>query len=634
MLDMNLAEGPDGEKMTMRQALEMQAQGKDPVQEKYIAEYKAATEVQIQANEALSLLAQTSAQSIAETMGKFEAFLNNDFPAIVAKAFADARADAQSKPSPEVKTSSSEKRKNKENVEKQQTELKARQQVLTQEAEKLEKERSQAEEQYRAGGRGSAQAGVREKNLRAERDKRIAEYKQNQENIYQNDQQLKEQPIVQSKTEAEAQQSTTKPVASTNQNQTKPRQLSPEAEARQKKWQLEQDRKLVATGQHTVVDRFFAKSAMYGDGDVFHKDYEKNKEEDETLKAKVANGEILSSDEQTKHDEYRRKEKEYYDKRRAEAQANVAANSGSSGPRNGLTAPQSAQTEASVASATSPQVYGSTTSVDRTTELRNKGKLRVGEDGLPIGRSPQEEKEFRDRVGLRNKNRALGAALPMYKKRVASGEMSEEEYKAKIAEYQDNEKKIAEQKKSDEQRNSTSTGPMVAGGVGGSAYTAATQSTPIPSTSITPERVNATAPVALSGPIPTPLPTQTMSQQTGSGPQATQQNNASTATMITLDPKALEAMTSFNKSFGDYVNQLASINIPKQVTISGNYTVDLKISGSAAIEALDKKIKEIGETFVSATDFTTALDGLRDEVSRAMPRAIKPSSSKGTPKQG
>ena len=88
-------------------------------------------------------------------------------------------------------------------------------------------------------------------------------------------------------------------------------------------------------------------------------------------------------------------------------------------------------------------------------------------------------------------------------------------------------------------------------------------------------------------------------------------------------------MTSFNNSFGKYVADLGNITIPNEVKISGNYTVDLKISGAAAIEALDKKIKEIGETFVSATDFTSALNGLRDEVSRAMPTAIKPSSARG-----
>jgi ABC-type transporter Mla subunit MlaD len=121
-----------------------------------------------------------------------------------------------------------------------------------------------------------------------------------------------------------------------------------------------------------------------------------------------------------------------------------------------------------------------------------------------------------------------------------------------------------------------------------------------------------------------------MSQQTGSGPQATQQNNSSTATMLSLDPTALEAMTSFNKTFGDYVNQLAGISIPNQVTISGNYTVDLKISGAAAIEALDKKIKEIGETLVTSTDFTTALNELRDETSRATKNAVKSSASRGS----
>jgi hypothetical protein len=140
---------------------------------------------------------------------------------------------------------------------------------------------------------------------------------------------------------------------------------------------------------------------------------------------------------------------------------------------------------------------------------------------------------------------------------------------------------------------------------------------------------------AASGPIPTAVPTQQMAQQTGTGPQAQQQNNnTSTATAITLDPTAIEAMTSFNKTFGDYVNQLSGITIPDKVTISGNYTVDLKISGAAAIEALDKKIKEIANTLVSGTDFTSALNQLRDETSLATKNAVKSSSSRGTTSSG
>jgi hypothetical protein len=139
---------------------------------------------------------------------------------------------------------------------------------------------------------------------------------------------------------------------------------------------------------------------------------------------------------------------------------------------------------------------------------------------------------------------------------------------------------------------------------------------------------------AASGPIPTAVPTQQMSQQTGTGPQTQQQNSGATATMITLDPKALEAMTSFNNSFGKYVADLGNITIPNEVKISGNYTVDLKISGAAAIEALDKKIKEIANTLVSGTDFTSALNQLRDETSLATKNAVKSSSSRGTTSSG
>jgi hypothetical protein len=372
----------------------------------------------------------------------------------------------------------------------------------------------------------------------------------------------------------------------------------------------------------------------------------------------------------------------------------------------------------------SPQVYGSTKveaiKIGRQEQLRNKGKLRVNEDGMPIDRSPAEEQQLKDETALRYKSRALGMALPKYKKQYDAGEMSKADYDAKVASYQDMKKTVASQidsptaqlyankidktkkwrtlekahgnvesleraqaeklgmgygdfladkdkigafrqteeyKSAKDKVSSARTdylavkdAPTVGDdfdksghrkNVGYEQMMASRRDSYLSRfrpevrekmmTDKDRERYMSVA----SGPIPTAVPTQQMAQQTGTGPQAQQQNNnASTATAITLDPTAIEAMTSFNKTFGDYVNQLSGITIPDKVTISGNYTVDLKISGAAAIEALDKKIKEIANTLVSGTDFTSALNQLRDETSLATKNAVKSSSSRGTTSSG
>jgi hypothetical protein len=279
----------------------------------------------------------------------------------------------------------------------------------------------------------------------------------------------------------------------------------------------------------------------------------------------------------------------------------------------------------------------------RLAELKRKGAYRIGSDGLPVGRSQEEQGEYQQ---LQQEN-----MTPYQQAQKSKREAYLSRFRPEVRN-----RMMTEDEKAAQRLASTTTtqGSVMAGGPGSTssvnnqAFGASTsnisgqslslaQSLPIsfhlPSSQAGLDAMTATIPnqmSALSGPIPTSLPTQTMSQQTGSGPQATQQNNSSTATMLSLDPTALEAMTSFNKTFGDYVNQLAGISIPNQVTISGNYTVDLKISGAAAIEALDKKIKEIGETLVTSTDFTTALNELRDETSRATKNAVKSSASRGS----
>jgi hypothetical protein len=310
-------------------------------------------------------------------------------------------------------------------------------------------------------------------------------------------------------------------------------------------------------------------------------------------------------------------------------------------------------------------------------QLKSKGKLRVSEEGLPIGRSPEEEKRMAELQSKQEeyKNDNL---TPREKQRKAN----KENYLADKQQKRQNflsrfRPEVAANYMTDEEKETAKAQAQVASAIQTSGTPEATRGQPVDFSNysysqptyeeikaaeargdyaVRPNAANTPAFAAATisgqspdlganfmqglsgaslptGPIPTSLPTQTMSQQTGSGPQQTQQNSAATPTMITLDPTTLEAMTSFNQTFGGYVKDLASITIPDKVTISGAYTVDLKITGAAAIEALDKKIREVGETFVSASDFSSALNKLRDEVSSATKNAVKSSASVGNTSQ-
>jgi hypothetical protein len=673
MLGMTFGKDSEGKSMTLDDALKNAEDGKDPVQEKYIAEHQKATQDQINANKALAALNQESALLIQDTMLKLQEFLNNDYPDIVARAFADARRDAQAQPKPETKTKQEDKKEieqTKATIENEQRKLQDEQTARDKEMSSL---RSDIQVGVPAGVTGKLAEEIRNeqatkrdklKKLEAESTENASVRAKNEEKLKTLDSpQTQTPPQVEAKTEVAARESS-EPVVDTKRKK-KAEELA--EDRRQLDERKQRSRKNLAAAQA---------QASTGGAPSTQTPPLPPEEMDKT----IAIGE---------------------DGKPITLRQAVAAS------------PQSAQTEVSVASATSPQVYGSSTPVDRTQELKNKGKL---------GRSPEEEKEFKDRVALKYKSRSLLANLPQYSSKVKSGEKTQKEYDDKVAEYKKTKEEIEQQRKADEQRNGAFTGNNAKqqaevkmtekkaiedaqfveknrGSLRTSDYADSvkiegTQDTelvnqymPGRKTSrgetvarseeeLTPEQreryrkakakqdsfyaqrikerqaqqstaSNTTSPIGRTdtrgrpyspepaavanygGPIPTSVPTQQMSQQTGTGPQTQQQNSGATATMITLDPKALEAMTSFNDSFGKYIKDLGNITIPNEVKISGNYTVDLKISGAAAIEALDKKIKEIGETFVSATDFTSALNGLRDEVSRAMPTAIKPSSARG-----
>ena len=99
---------------------------------------------------------------------------------------------------------------------------------------------------------------------------------------------------------------------------------------------------------------------------------------------------------------------------------------------------------------------------------------------------------------------------------------------------------------------------------------------------------------------------------------------------IQLDPNAQTLVTSLQETFGTfntYIDKLATVaaTIPSQIELTGSYVLDVQISGAAAFEALDKRMKELAIALVEPK-----LNALRDEVSSATGGTVKSSASMGS----
>lgn len=66
------------------------------------------------------------------------------------------------------------------------------------------------------------------------------------------------------------------------------------------------------------------------------------------------------------------------------------------------------------------------------------------------------------------------------------------------------------------------------------------------------------------------------------------------------------------KSFNSYVERLEKIKFPEKITMGGSYTLDVRVSGAAAFEALETKTKEIINTEIS-----NKLDELQQKIAKA-----------------
>ena len=99
---------------------------------------------------------------------------------------------------------------------------------------------------------------------------------------------------------------------------------------------------------------------------------------------------------------------------------------------------------------------------------------------------------------------------------------------------------------------------------------------------------------------------------------------------IQLDPNAqsfIDNLQNTFNSFNTYIDKLATVaaTIPSKIELTGNYTLDVQISGAAAFDALEGRMKELAVSLVEPK-----LNALRDEVSAAMGGdKVKSSASMG-----
>jgi hypothetical protein len=162
---------------------------------------------------------------------------------------------------------------------------------------------------------------------------------------------------------------------------------------------------------------------------------------------------------------------------------------------------------------------------------------------------------------------ALAGALSTYKKRVDEGSMTQEEYDAKLSQYQTLRANYLRTKQ----------GPS-------------TQIVALPNNQFQQDgrTIAPTSATIPQQPVPSALPTINRPQPANAQQIAPQSSPTGMPSVIQLDSKAMEFVTKF----GEFVNQLSQIKIPSVIEVKGgNHTVDVRVSGAAAFEALQEGVK-------------------------------------------
>lgn len=102
-------------------------------------------------------------------------------------------------------------------------------------------------------------------------------------------------------------------------------------------------------------------------------------------------------------------------------------------------------------------------------------------------------------------------------------------------------------------------------------------------------------PVQSNLPKPVEYTRQVQAAETGTTPSATKTTETS-AQLITLDPASIEGLNTFNTNFGSYVDKLVNFQfptIPEKIEMVGNHVVDVRVSGAAAFESIQKGMKDM-----------------------------------------
>ena len=461
-------------------------------------------------------------------------------------------------------------------------------------------------------GETEDQAKADKDRLQKQRDERIAQANQKKKAADEKDKQAR----------AEADQASQSYEQWNKDNQGREDSLAQRGEAENKRMQLEKDRELVSTGNLSETDKLFGESsAMYGN--FFSSGHMEAANEDKALQGKVARGETLTSEEQTKHDTYRKKQQKYYDDRMASARTNVAANQVTPTP----SVPSSpAEAQAAAGSVVTP------TSSSATTPNQQKQDPQLARRMTYLSRfNPQVRAAVIKKLPKAEQERIKAADEAAQQQQVAAG--SPPPVPSSIP------------SESQAIAGSALVNPVVSKDGGASTFSAAAgpsisgqseelvrraQAGPPQASLLSAEQLSAgsidggvlsdsqnqprgrnmtplagqstpTAPVSSMSQLPTSSPVTTA---VPAAQNAQQQNAANAITLdeaskqflssykITLDESAKQFLTEFGSSFGSYIDQLSKIHIPDKIEMSHNGVVEVRVSGAAAFSALEEKMQK------------------------------------------
>ena len=506
--------------------------------------YREAVATQIKANEELARLEELKSLQIQEAMLGLQTFLANEFPKILTDAVKASREDAETKPS--TKTEPTKAEKNKLEADKKYDTAKAK--------------RDQIEGKITEEKRALAKA---EKNVGWEQGAGV-EVKQRKNKIKELEAQAAQQTSIMNEADAasaEAERSMTQEKKA--KDQAKAAQAAEEKKAKEAtvSTSIEQSQRARAGVAPTVIP------------------------------APPAPGSV-----EAKLEENRKK------------QADLIARQNKATETQTVPKPSSqAQTTAVTYGTTKPQVQ----TVDKFTEGRlnlEKTERTQELDRLTLSKSAKaKELKMKENTLRASKMAAEAAGTTETSPKLAAAQKAYDMAKADMA-------SIDEQMKTDQDRvaniNQQLAGiPQQTGGTPtSSSFSSMIEPPPgvsrrewlqqgVSQLASNPGMLSSTLPQPIPSNLPKPVEytRQVKEADTGITQQPTKTAETS-AQLITLDPSSLEGLNTFNTNFGAYVDKLVNFQfptIPEKIEMTGTHTVDVRVTGAAAFESLQKNIQDM-----------------------------------------